>query len=181
MKKLLIALALVSVAPAALAQGASSPQGSTTASSINRMEVTSESTILGSGNTKLSTQYNVQEAEGFAAGYGREAIAQADASNLLIDRQVDVIDGDHNTVAADDYNEQFAFAEAESFSWGTPAAALTVNELGDSDDRFVQGFGNIDMRDKENEQEGYSFAFGERAVDHWPKRTVCTSGGLCVR
>ncbi|MEL6662100.1 MAG: hypothetical protein AAFR33_03780 [Pseudomonadota bacterium] len=182
MKILLSALAIVAIAPGALAQGVSSPQGQTTATAVNQMDVSSVSNIFGSGNTKLSTQFNEQYASADAIGFGREAIATSDASNLLIDFQADIINGEHNTVAADDANYQDAYAQAESYSWGTPADALTRNELADSDERVVEGYANTDLRDKVNEQYGSSFAIGEPATSSTPRiRRVCTSGGLCTR
>lgn len=183
MKNLIIALAVAAIAPVAIAQDT----GIASATSVNRMDVSSTSTISGVYNTKLSTQYNTQDAEAFANTYGKEGIATSDASNLLIDRQNDVIVGDYNTVAANDSNFQDAFASARSHSWGTPARALTINELADVDDRFVDGYGNLDLRDKTNTQFGESVATGQPLrPNYFPGRPVigkpvCTPTGICTR
>jgi len=186
MKKLIIALALTAAAATpAIAQSAG-PTGSTTATSINRMDVSSTTDIFGAYNTKLSTQYNTQDAFAEAQSFGHEGDADSTASNLLIDRQVDMVTGEYNLVTADDGNYQGAYAFAEGHSWGQPAEALTVNELADEDNRFVEGYGNMDLREKYNEQFGESVAIAEPAAapSPWGKpvivKPVCTSHG-CVR
>ena len=105
MKTFILAIAIAAAAPAALAQ-ATGPQGSTTATAINQMDVSSTTDIFGTYNTKLSTQYNTQEAAAEAVSFGHEANADSTASNLLIDRQLDVVTGDYNLLAADDANYQ---------------------------------------------------------------------------
>ena len=80
-----------------------------------------------------------------------------------------------------------AAAFAESHGWGQPAEALTINELADDDSRFVEGYANMDLREKYNDQFGESVAVGEpTAAPHKPaypiiKKPTCTGTGYCVR
>lgn len=174
MKTLIIALAAAVIAPVAIAQDT----GVASASSVNRMDVGSISTVSGSFNTHLSTQGNSQSASANARTSGREGIAISDSSNLFIDRQIDTVIGDYNTVVADDYVRQDARSAAFGHAWGAPAEALTINELASTDDRFVEGYGNLDLRDTRNTQFGSSTATGAPVSP--PRRfPVCTPTGIC--
>ena len=156
MKTSIIALALLAVAPSALAQASSS--------AVNRMEVSSTSQIEGVGNTRVSKNYNTQQAAGIAITDGQNASAIADADNTMIDLQSDLIVGEYNLVGNQDRNTQTALAGALGTSYGGDADSWASNGMIDNDDRVVSGYGNYDLREKANTQEGISLSGGFRAT-----------------
>ena len=166
MKTSIIALALLAVAPGALAQASSS--------AVNRMEVTSVSQIDGVGNTRVSKNYNTQQAAGIAITDGLDASAIADADNTMIDFQSDLIVGEYNLVGNQDYNDQTALAGALGTSYGGNSDAWASNGMADTDDRTVAGYGNYDLREKANAQDGVSLSGGFRATQ--PKHTFPSKG-----
>ena len=156
MKTSIIALALLAVAPSALAQASSS--------AVNRMEVSSTSQIEGVGNTRVSKNFNHQQAAGIAITDGQNASAIADADNTMIDLQSDLIIGEYNLVGNQDRNTQTALAGALGTSYGGNSDAWASNAMLDNDDRVVSGYGNYDLREKANAQEGISLSGGFRAT-----------------
>ena len=166
MKTSLIALALLAIAPSALAQASSS--------AVNRMEVSSSSYIEGVGNTRVSKNYNTQNAAGIAITSGLDTSAIADADNTMIDLQSDVIVGEHNLVGNQDANTQTAIAGALGTSYGGNADAWASNGMLDNDERTVTGYSNYDLREKQNVQNGISLSGGFRATE--PKQVFPSKG-----